>query len=71
MANKNYQTAKFYAEMHELKDKLNGTILPLAVHTGTHENDPSLYASLEVLATDIEQHLKNYSLTITKSKLKR
>ena len=71
MTNKNYQIAKFYASMHELKDKLNAEILPLAVHIGAHAEDPALFESLEVLATDIETHLENYKLTVTKSKLRR
>ena len=66
MANKNYQIAKFYASMHELKDKLNGEILPLAVHIGANQEDPSLFESLEVLASDIEEHLQNYKLTVGK-----
>lgn len=30
MANKNYQIAKFYSLMYELKETLNGDLLPLA-----------------------------------------
>lgn len=67
MANKNYQIAKFYASMHELKDKLNGEILPLAVHIGANQEDPSLFESLEILVTDIEQHLENYKLTVSEA----
>lgn len=71
MTNKNYQIAKFYAEMFELKNKLNSEILPLAVHIGANQEDPSLFESMEVLATDIEEHLENYKITVGKTKMKR
>ncbi len=52
--------------MSELKDLLNAEILPLAVPTGAHTDDPSLFESLEVLAADIGEHLKSYQLTVSK-----
>lgn len=71
MSNKNYQIAKFYTLMSELKDTLDSQLLPLAVHIGASREDPALFESLEVLATDIEQHLENYKLTVTKSRIRR
>ena len=71
MGNKNYQIAKFYAEMFELKEKLNAEILPLAVHIGANQEDPSLFESLEVLANDIEEHLANYKITVGKTTNRR
>lgn len=71
MSNKNYQIAKFYSLMYELKETLNSTLLPLAVHIGVHADDPGLYESIEVLASDIEAHLENYKLTINKTKNRR
>lgn len=71
MANKTYQIAKFYSLMHELKDNLNGEILPLAVHIGAQQEDSALFESLEVLATDIEEHLSNYKLTVGRTTNRR
>lgn len=71
MSNKNYQIAKFYSLMFELQQKLNSDILPLAVHIGANQEDPSLFESLEVLATDIEEHLTNYKLTVGKTTHRR
>ena len=64
MANKNYQIAKFYSKLFELKDFLNGELLPIGVHIKAETRDPKLFESLEVLATDIEQHLENYELSV-------
>ncbi len=64
MANKNYQIAKFYSKLFELKTFLNAELLPIGVHIKADANDPKLFESLEVLATDIEEHLENYELTI-------
>lgn len=64
MANKNYQIAKFYCKLFELKDFLNAELLPLGVHIGTETGDPKLFESLEVLAADIKEHLENYELTV-------
>ena len=66
MTNKNYQIAKFYSKLFELKDFLNGELLPIGVHIKAETRDPKLFESLEVLATDIKEHLENYELTINK-----
>lgn len=71
MADKNYRIAKLFVSLSELKDKLNAEILPLAAHTGVNVENSQLYESLEVLATDIEEHLKNYKLTVGKINIKR
>ena len=71
MADKNYQTAKLFVSLSELKDKLNSEILPLAAHTGVNVENSQLYESLEVLATDIEEHLKNFKLTVTRQTNRR
>lgn len=63
MANKNYQTAKFYARLFELREMLNNELIPTAVHIGANQEDAKLFESLEVLATDINEHLENYELT--------
>lgn len=63
MANKNYQIAKFYSRLYELKELLNLEMIPLAVHIGADRQDPKLFESLEIAATDIEQHLESYELS--------
>ncbi len=68
MANKNYQIAKFYSKMFELKNLLNNEMIPLAVHIGAQTEDPKLFEGLDVLATDISEHLENYLLTVNKIK---
>ena len=67
MTNKNYQIAKFYTKLFELKNSLNGELLPIGVHIKAELRDPKLFESLEVLAQDIEQHLENYELSVNKS----
>lgn len=67
MANKNYQIAKFYTKLFELKDFLNGEMLPVGVHIAADTLDRKLFESLEVLATDIEEHLSSYELTVNKN----
>ena len=62
MANKNYQIAKFYSKLFELKDCLNGELLPIGVYIAFETNDAKLLESLEVLARDIEEHLENYEI---------
>lgn len=71
MANKNYQIAKLYALLSELKDSLNSEILPLAVHVGVNSEDPELFDNLEALATGIEEHLDNYKLSVIKTRNRR
>ncbi len=71
MSNKNFQIAKLFVSLSELKDKLHAEILPLAAHTGVNVENAQLYESLEILATDIDEHLKNFKLTVTKTNLKR
>ncbi|HEX8637073.1 MAG TPA: hypothetical protein VF692_03345 [Pyrinomonadaceae bacterium] len=68
MTNKNYQIAKFYSKLFELKNFLNGELLPIGVHIKAETLDPKLFESLEVLATDIEEHLNTYELSVNKSK---
>jgi hypothetical protein len=67
MSNKNYQVAKFYSKLFELKNFLNGELLPIGVHIKAETLDPKLFESLEVLAADIEEHLNSHELTINKS----
>lgn len=67
MANKNYQIAKFYARLYELQQMLNSDLLPLGTHIGIEQRDAKLFESLEVAATDVEQHLENYELSLSKS----
>lgn len=67
MANKNYQIAKFYSKLFELKNFLNGELLPIGVHIKAETRDPKLFESLEVLARDIEEHLETFELTVNKS----
>lgn len=64
MANKNYQIAKFYCKLYELKNFLNAELLPLGVHIGAETEDPKLFESLEIMAKDVEEHLENYNLTV-------
>ena len=64
MINKNYQTAKFYARLYELRGIINNDLLPLGTHIETA--DTKLFESLEVLAADVDDHLKSYELSITK-----
>ena len=64
MANKNYQIAQFYSRLFELQKVLNSELLPLAVHIGTNSEDAKLFESLEVLATDLDEHLENYELSV-------
>lgn len=66
MPNKNYQIAKFYTKLFELKDFLHGELLPIGVHIAADTNDAKLFESLEVLAVDIEEHLNNYELSVKK-----
>lgn len=66
MTNKNYQIAKFYARLFELKDMLNGELLPLAAHIGIRGEDARLFESLEILATDIGEHLEAVDVAIKK-----
>lgn len=67
MPNKNYQIAKFYSKLFELKQFLNAELLPIGVHIKADSSDPKLFESLEVLARDIEEHLENYELSVNKS----
>lgn len=64
MANKNFQIAKFYSKLFELKEMLNSEMIPLAVHIGANREDAKLFESLEILATDIEEHLEKHEISI-------
>lgn len=66
MANKNYQIAKFYARLYELREIINNDLLPCGVHIGAETEDAKLFESLEVLATDVDEHLKSHELTFIK-----
>lgn len=66
MANKNFQVAKFYFMLFELRDSLNCELIPLALHIGANQEDAKLFESLEVLATDINEHLEQIKLSIQK-----
>ena len=68
MANKNYQIIKFYSKLFELRDCINGELLPIGVHIAVETNDAKLFESLEVLARDIEEHLNNYEIHCRKRK---
>jgi len=69
MSNKNYQIAKFYSLLFELKNVLNNDLLLLGAHIGADKEDAKLYESLEIAATDIEAHLENYELTVGNRKV--
>ena len=71
MAKKNFQIAKFYSKLFELKNLLNNEMIPLAVHIGVQTEDAKLFESLEVAATDINEHLENYELTFAKMSFKK
>lgn len=64
MSDKNYRIAKFYARLFEIRDALNNELIPLGVHIAVSTNDAKLFESMEVLATDIGEHLKNYEITV-------
>jgi hypothetical protein len=64
MADKNFQIAKFYSKLYELKDMLNNDLIPLGVHIAVLLADAKLFESIEVLAADIDEHLKTYEITI-------
>lgn len=66
MSNKNYQIAKFYARLYELREIITNDILPCGIHIGAQTEDHKLFESLEILATDVDEHLKEYELSITK-----
>ena len=67
MTNKNYQIAKFYSKLFELKNFLNGELLPIGVHIKAETLDPKLFESLEIVARDIEEHLEVYELSVKKN----
>lgn len=69
MPDNNYQIAKFYSLLFELKDVLNNELLPLGAHIAVETNDAKLFESLEIAAADIEEHLKNHELTVGKKNL--
>lgn len=58
------QTIKVYADLIELRDRLNNEILPLAVHSGLNQEDYKLYRAMEKLAAQIERHLSEYRIEI-------
>lgn len=62
MSNKNFHIAKFYAKLFELKDLINNDLLPIGTHIAISTNDAKLFESLEVLATDIDEHLTRFEL---------
>lgn len=64
MTNKNYQICKFYTGLFELKEAINNEIIPCGVNIGINEEDAKLMESLEVLAVDINEHLKRFELQI-------
>lgn len=64
MANKNFQIAKFYARLYELKDVINNDLIPLAVSLGANHEDAKLFESFEVLAADIDEHLEKHEISI-------
>lgn len=64
MTNKNFHIAKFYAKLYDLKDLINNDLLPLGTHIEAQAIDAKLFESLEILAADIDEHLKNYELSI-------
>ena len=67
MTNKNYHIAKFYSKLFELKDCINGELLPIGVYIAVEAGDAKLIESLEILARDIEEHLERYELFVNKS----
>ena len=68
MTNTNYQIAKFYSKLFELKDCINGELLPIGVYIAVEAGDAKLIESLEILARDIEEHLENYEIHFRKRK---
>ncbi len=68
MANKNFQIARFYSRLFELQELINNELIPCGVHIAAQTNDAKLFESLEVLATDINEHLENYELSVKEIK---
>ena len=64
MSNKNYQIAKFYARLYELREIINNEIVPGGIHIGAQTEDHKLFESLEILANDIDEHLRSYELKV-------
>lgn len=68
MANKNYQIAKFYSHLFDLREALISNIIPMGNHIGTQTEDAELMESLENTANAIERHLESYRLSIEVNK---
>lgn len=66
MAKNNFQIAKFYFKLHELKDMLDMELIPLALDVGANQSDKKLFESLEVLTTDIGEHLEAHEISVSK-----
>lgn len=64
MANNSFQIAKFYAKLHELKDLIDIELIPLALNIGANQADKKLFESLEILATDIGEHLSAHQICV-------
>ncbi len=68
MTNKNYQIAKFYSSLFDLRERLTSNIIPMGEHIGVQTEDAELMESLENAASAIERHLESYQLSIEKNK---
>ena len=65
MSNKNFQIAQFYSKLFEIKELITNDLLPLGTHIAVSTNDAKLFESLEVLATDIEEHLEKHEISVS------
>ena len=64
MANKNFQIAKFYSRLFELKEEIQNDLIPLGTHIGALDQNYELSDSLNDLVSIIDEHHERFELSV-------